>query len=180
MKAFEMRLRELRIEHGLSQEDVAAKIYVTKQAVSKWENGLSMPDVATLGSLAELYGTTVDYLLTGEDKVRVEERIVEKVKLVELERRLSDEERERILYKLYRIQYSLCFFIGIDIFMFIATLIMEILYPLWGLILVFVFIVALVSTLITWRLYKREKSEVLKVLRNKFGRFNKNKNLHDN
>ena len=180
MADFGTRLKDLRIEYGLTQEEVADKICVTKQAVSKWENGLSLPDVAALGSLAELFDTTVDYLLTGEEKVRVEEKIIEKVKLVELERRLSDEERERILYKLYRIQYSLCSLIGISILMFIVALIMEILYPIWGLILVFIFIVILLLTFITWRLYKREKSEVLKCLRNKSEKSNKNKHLYDN
>lgn len=83
MKEFENRLKDLRVEHGLTQEEVSEKIYVTKQAVSKWEKGLSMPDVESLGALANLYNTTVDYLLTGDEKVKIE--VVKEIETVEVE-----------------------------------------------------------------------------------------------
>ena len=108
MLDFGNRLKDLRMKYGLTQEEVADKICVTKQAVSKWENGLSLPDVAALSSLAELYNTTVDYLLTGEEKVRVEKEveIVEKVETIEVEKPLSEEEKERMLYKYNDVKYK--------------------------------------------------------------------------
>lgn len=52
---------------GLTQEDLAEKLNVTSQAVSKWENDLSYPDLESTGRLATALHTTVDSLLYGED-----------------------------------------------------------------------------------------------------------------
>lgn len=108
MLDFGNRLKDLRLMYGLTQEEVADKICVTKQAVSKWENGLSLPDVAALGSLAELYNTTIDFLLTGEEKVRIEKKIeiVEKVETVEVEKPLSEEEKERLQDRYVQFEYG--------------------------------------------------------------------------
>ncbi len=53
---------------SLTQDEVAEKLNVTPQAVSKWENDQSCPDIMFLPALADLYGTTVDELLSREDK----------------------------------------------------------------------------------------------------------------
>jgi len=53
----------LRKEKGLMQKDLAEKLYVSDKAVSKWERGLSIPDVALLVPLAEILGVTVTELL---------------------------------------------------------------------------------------------------------------------
>lgn len=55
-------LQRLRKEKGLSQEEVARRLYVSRQSVSKWELDQSEPGVAYLKSLAELYGVTLDEL----------------------------------------------------------------------------------------------------------------------
>ena len=54
----------LRKINGFSQEDVAEKIGVSRQAVAKWENGTTTPDIANCVALARLYNVTVDELLT--------------------------------------------------------------------------------------------------------------------
>ena len=54
---------QLRKEKGLMQKDLAEKLYVSDKAVSKWERGLSIPDVAILVPLAEILGVTVTELL---------------------------------------------------------------------------------------------------------------------
>lgn len=56
-------ISQLRKEKGLMQKDIAEKLYVSDKAVSKWERGLSIPDVALLVPLAELLGVTVTELL---------------------------------------------------------------------------------------------------------------------
>lgn len=56
----------LRNIHGLSQEELAAKIGVSRQAYAKWENGSTVPDIEKCSRLARLYGTTVDSLLKTE------------------------------------------------------------------------------------------------------------------
>lgn len=61
---------------GLSQEALAEKIGVSRQAVSKWETGDALPEVTKLKTLAELFGVTVDFLLSEDEteyKVPTEE-----------------------------------------------------------------------------------------------------------
>ncbi len=57
------RLKMFRTESGLTQEELAEKIGVSRQAVAKWERGESVPDVESCIKLAEIYGTTVDLLV---------------------------------------------------------------------------------------------------------------------
>lgn len=54
---------------GLSQEELAARLNVTRQAVSKWETGTSVPELETLVALARTFGVTTDYLLSDGDPV---------------------------------------------------------------------------------------------------------------
>ena len=60
------RIGFLRREKGLKQEELAERMGVSPQAVSKWENDLNCPDIALLPQLAKTLGVTVDHLLTGE------------------------------------------------------------------------------------------------------------------
>ena len=77
--AFIARLRK---DKGLTQSALAEKLGLSNKAVSKWENGDSMPDIATLPELAKCLGVTVDELLNGEKseqaKIKVEEVANEK------------------------------------------------------------------------------------------------------
>ena len=60
------RICELRKERGYSQEYVAERLDVTRQAVSKWETDLSAPDTYNLIALSELLGVSVEYIATGK------------------------------------------------------------------------------------------------------------------
>lgn len=60
------RLVELRKKTGYSQEKVSEVLGVTRQAISKWENGQGLPEANNLLELSRLYHVSVDYLLTGE------------------------------------------------------------------------------------------------------------------
>ena len=57
-------IAELRKKNGMTQQDLAAKLNYTDKAISKWERGESIPDVLVLKQIADMYGVTVDYLLT--------------------------------------------------------------------------------------------------------------------
>ena len=57
------RIQYLRKQKGLSQEELADKIGVSRQAVSKWENGTSEPSTSNLIALAKLYGVDAGELL---------------------------------------------------------------------------------------------------------------------
>ena len=56
-------MAELRRRHGMTQLELAEKLNYTDKAVSKWERGDSVPDIAVLKQIADLFGVTVDYLL---------------------------------------------------------------------------------------------------------------------
>ena len=71
------RLIKLRKEHGLSQEELADKLGLSRQAVSKWERAEASPDTDNLICLAKLYGVSLDELLKTDDSVEtiVEEQV---------------------------------------------------------------------------------------------------------
>ena len=62
------RLYELRKQQGLSQEELAEKLGVSRQAVSKWERSEASPDTDNLIALAKIYGMSLDELVFGEKK----------------------------------------------------------------------------------------------------------------
>ena len=62
MTTLGQRIREHRRRAGLSQEALARRMDVSRQAVTKWESGQSAPSTENLFRLAELFGTTVDLL----------------------------------------------------------------------------------------------------------------------
>ena len=66
LERFGIFVSRLRSEKGMTQKALADKLYVSNKAVSKWENGLSLPDISLLEPLAETLGVTVPELLHGE------------------------------------------------------------------------------------------------------------------
>ena len=66
-----MKLHEKIYQHrkqmGWSQEELAERVGVTRQAVSKWELGSSLPELEVIVSLAKVFGVTTDYLLSSEE-----------------------------------------------------------------------------------------------------------------
>lgn len=74
---FDEKLKKLRKEHNLTQDDLADKIFVTRTAVSKWETGQGYPSIESLKLLAKLFDTTIDELVSDEDvknKIKQEEK----------------------------------------------------------------------------------------------------------
>lgn len=66
-ESFGSRFARLRKARSLTQEDVASYVNISAQAVSKWENDLSSPDISILGELAKLLGVRTDELLGIEE-----------------------------------------------------------------------------------------------------------------
>jgi len=67
------KLRQLRREAGITQEQLAAMLQVSPQAVSKWERDGAYPDITFLPALANYYGVTTDFLLGNDDLTRQQE-----------------------------------------------------------------------------------------------------------
>jgi transcriptional regulator with XRE-family HTH domain len=72
------QLKKFRESQNLSQEDVAKKIGVTRQAVYKWENDKSYPDIDNLIILSEFYNVTLDDLIKGNDSFKKKIKIDDK------------------------------------------------------------------------------------------------------
>ena len=72
------KIRQLRFKAGLTQEQLAEKLGIGAQSVSKWENAVAMPDITALPLLAEIFGVSIDDLfeLTTEQRLnRIENRM---------------------------------------------------------------------------------------------------------
>ncbi len=65
---FSYKIAELRREKGWTQEDLAEKMDVTRQSVSKWEGGVSIPDLEKIIKLSELFNVSTDYLIKDQMK----------------------------------------------------------------------------------------------------------------
>lgn len=63
---FPEKLLDLRKQENLSQEAVAEKLDVSRQAISRWESGTAMPDATNLLQLSRLFGVSIDYLLNDD------------------------------------------------------------------------------------------------------------------
>ena len=77
------RIAHLRRQKGITQEALAEKLNVSPQAVSKWENDQSCPDILLLPRLAKALDTTADMLLSGEETPELRMVPVEKRKKIE-------------------------------------------------------------------------------------------------
>ena len=136
------RIAELRTASGLSQNQLAKAMEVSRQAVSKWETGQSIPDPAKMIRLADILDTDIEYLSTGRrnygrrppvviNTVETVEKVVEKpvVQVVEtvvekiVEKPVVEYVEKTVIKKVYRKQYirnpmeflvcgGICFLIG--------------------------------------------------------------------
>ena len=103
------RIKLLRIRKGTTQEAMASMLGVTSQAISKWENNATLPDISMLVPIADYFGVSVDYLLRESKDVKV----ADPEKLIEVAckkdrnawrctvRNTSDRELERVKLKTY-------------------------------------------------------------------------------
>ena len=66
--SFAENLKQARKDRGLSQEQLAEMLSVSRQAVGKWETGESAPDLAHAAALAEFYGTSLDALVSHDER----------------------------------------------------------------------------------------------------------------
>ena len=66
------KIRNLRKANNMTQEELAEKICVSRQAITKWETGLGIPDISNLESLAKLFNISLDQLVSEEQSINKE------------------------------------------------------------------------------------------------------------
>ena len=67
------KLQELRKKKGMTQEELAEALFVSRTAVSKWESGRGYPNIESLKAISKFFGVTVDQLLSGEELLTISE-----------------------------------------------------------------------------------------------------------
>ena len=70
---FNEKLQELRKQKGVTQEELAEALYVSRTAISKWESGRGYPNIDSLKAIAKFFGVTVDRLLSGDELLTIAE-----------------------------------------------------------------------------------------------------------
>lgn len=68
-------LKNLRKENKFSQEQLAEKLNISRQSISKWEQGISTPDIENFAKLAQLYNVSVDSLINGEPETQTKPEV---------------------------------------------------------------------------------------------------------
>jgi len=117
METIGNRITKYRKEMGLTQESLAEKLGVSSQAVSKWENDASCPDISLLPQLCRELGITTDELLTGKsDKVQMLPESQRKpLDELTFRVRINSAQGDKIRVNLPMTLVKLCMEIGVDV-----------------------------------------------------------------
>ena len=75
---FNQKLQQLRKNKGLTQEELAGRLYVSRTAISKWESGRGYPNIDSLKAIARLFEVTIDELLSGDELLTIAEEDTKK------------------------------------------------------------------------------------------------------
>lgn len=70
---FNEKMQELRKQKGLTQEELAERLYVSRTAVSKWESGRGYPSIESLKAIANFFSVSIDVLLSGDEVLTIAE-----------------------------------------------------------------------------------------------------------
>ncbi|MEI3392389.1 MAG: helix-turn-helix transcriptional regulator [Clostridia bacterium] len=121
-KKFGDFIKELRKEKQLTQKELGEKLNITDKAISKWERGLSFPDIAVLKDLAEFFEIDISELLNGERGKKQEIDIEKAIKeAIENYKNIEEKKKEKVQKVKKRIGV-------ISIIIFVFALILQIVY----------------------------------------------------
>ncbi len=97
-------IKELRKEKGLTQKEMGDKLNITDKAISKWERGLSFPDISMLNSLADFFEVDISELLNCERGAKQEVDVEALIKeAIEKYKNIEEKRKEKIKNKKIRI-----------------------------------------------------------------------------
>ena len=121
-KKFGDFIKELRKEKQLTQKELGEKLNITDKAISKWERGLSFPDIAVLKDLADFFDIDISELLNGErgkkQEIDIEKAIQE---AIENYKNIEEKRKEKIEKAKKKIGI-------ISIIIFVFSLILQVVY----------------------------------------------------
>ena len=121
------KIQKLRKEKEMTQAELAEKLLVSRQAISKWENGIVVPDIENIIAISELFSVSVDYLVTNNDSK-------EKSKSLDVELKTINRTKKEMKNK----KVIMAIIVGI-VFEIICTYmkiaLLGIVYILWGIVL---------------------------------------------
>ncbi len=96
-----MRLKELREEKNLTQNDIAKAINVSQSNIGRWEKGLNEPTATYLVALARYFGCSIDYLLECEEESKMNKKETslsyKEQKLLRAFSQIDDDEKDKII-----------------------------------------------------------------------------------
>ena len=148
---FEEKIVELRKQKGLSQEELAERLGVSRQAVSRWELGQTLPDIPNLLQLCELFGVSADYLVRDEEQEAVKNDQNAKT-IARLTR-----EREKTRYQARRYYYIA----WADLIMAVTNMLAFLMNSRWA--CFGIGIGMLVCAVIIWIFYSRTVNKIEKI-----------------
>lgn len=121
---FSEKILSLRKSRGLTQEQLAEKLNVSRQSVSKWESGQAIPELETIVALCRVFDITTDYLLKPSemDELSIKTEMLEK----QQQQLLIREQRYKRIFTC--IMYSL----GIYLFFFAVYMIGHFYFEIWN------------------------------------------------
>lgn len=102
MATFSERLKELRIQKGLSQQELADRTYQTKQAISQYERSVRKPDMEVLAALCDIFNVSMDYL-TGKADVTVRFLNTDDLKALDTSAHALPPQIQRTAYDIYKV-----------------------------------------------------------------------------
>ena len=121
---FSERLKQLRIEKGLSQQELADMLCVVRQTISKWEKGLSLPDAEMLVKLADALGVSVNELLGIQmENQTTQTEIIEQLMKIN-EQLVIKNRRSRKIWKAAAVVLSIFIFFNLVLAIFAVVLFM--------------------------------------------------------
>lgn len=140
---FSEKILSLRKSRGLTQEQLAEKLNVSRQSVSKWESGQAIPELETIVALCRVFDITTDYLLKPSemDELSIKTEILEK----QQQQLLIREQRYKRIFTC--IMYSL----GIYLFFFAVYMIGHFYFEIWNPSVIFAeFLIATAIVIFVW------------------------------
>lgn len=140
---FSEKILSLRKSRGLTQEQLAEKLNVSRQSVSKWESGQAIPELETIVALCRVFDITTDYLLKPSemDELSIKTEMLEK----QQQQLLIREQRYKRIFTC--IMYSL----GIYLFFFAVYMIGHFYFKIWNpSVILAEFLIATVIVIFVW------------------------------